>query len=368
MKYLESFLPTNKEKKAFISSIIILVLGIVAEILFLIVFQEKSNRWKGWIIIVIGLLSPFLGLYLWNKYIPKYAPKVLHFLITNFFGRKILGGGSFAYYEYKPPEYKEGWISPLNRLIAVIIAYLGITVTIAKIIFSIIPFSPKTPLESIGALVFWILMMLLVPVIMTPITPIVWGLEDADVKVWNNGDKTNWRISKRYKARFNSLISLGAIIAGLSIGNESLIDKIVLFIQIIAIAFLIVIIPNTLIVLSYYSYFIKILNRLIKDSVQLETFETTLIPKEKEEIIKKPDILKKEAQTQSENKKIEKINKEELPPAGEKNLELEDNTRYESLPRKEKTDTLKESNNENPTEANSKQTETSSENNENNDH
>ncbi len=273
---ISMFLPREKEKKAFISSIVIFVIGIIAEIVFLVILQDKQHQWKGWIIIVMGLISPIFGLFLWNKYIPRFAPKVLKFLINNFIGRKLIGGGSFAYFEYKPPEYQEGWFSPLGRFIAVIIAYLGITVTIAKIIFSFLPFSPKTPIDSILALFFWVVMMIIVPIIMTPITPVVWGLEDADVKIWNKGDKTNWRVSKRYKARFNSIVSISAIIAGLSIGNQSLMDKIILFIQIIAIAFIIIIVPNALIVMSYYSYFKKILTSLVKESVKLKTYETTL--------------------------------------------------------------------------------------------
>ncbi len=275
-------MPTEKEKNAFISSAIILLLALVVEIVFFVVLQEKDVKTKGIIIVIVALLSPIAGLYVWNKYVPRYSPPVINFLVTNFLGRRLVGGGSFAYYEYKPPEEKETFLRPVFRLISVIIAYLGMTVTIAKMIFQLpfASFDPKSPLASWPALIVWIFLMLLVPILLTPVIPITWGLEDAKAKIWNSGKKTNWLVSDKYRMRFNSFITASAILAGAGLGDQGLVDNLLLFVKIIYVAFLMVILPNAVIVFSYYLLFHRTLLSITQEAAPLPVYETKLIQME----------------------------------------------------------------------------------------
>ncbi len=294
MESIKALMPTEKERNAFISSIVILTLALIVEIVFFIVLQENDVKARGVIIVIFALLSPLAGLYVWYKYVPRFSPPVINFLVTNFFGRRLVGGGSFAYYEYKPPEEKETFLRPLFRLISVVIAYLGMTVTIAKLIFQLpfASFDPKSPLASWPALIVWIFLMLLVPVLLTPVIPITWGLEDAKAKIWNAGKKTNWLVSDKYRMRFNSFITASAVLAGAGLGNQGLVDNLILFAKIIYVAFLMVILPNAVIVFSYYLVFHRTLLSITQKAAPLPIYETKLIQTEKLE--KVPSLVAQE--------------------------------------------------------------------------
>ena len=281
MEALKALKPEKEEQKAFFSAIGLVVLALILEIIIFIVLEDSSSiRTRGWVIILFGIVTPIVGLYFWYRYLPRFAPPVMKFLIENIFGRKLVGGGSFAYYEYKPPEEAESILKPIFRLINILIAYLGLTVTIAKIIFNFVEFNPKAPLDSWGATIIWLVFMFLIPILLTPIIPITWGFEDNKLKIWSKGNKTNWMLSDRYKMRFNSFVSIAAVTAGMAFGDESLIDTITLFLRIVLSAFLILILPNAILLLGYYLIFRKELKKMIRESVSLPTYETTLIERE----------------------------------------------------------------------------------------
>jgi hypothetical protein len=288
---LQKFLPREDEKKAFYGAVFLVVFALIIEIVFLGILPEDSKeRTRGWVVIIFSLFSAVPALYLWYRYIPLYAPAVVRFITTNFFGKRLVGGGSYAYYEYRPDEEVETYFKPLFKLIALLIAFLGIAVTIAKLLSQVIDFNPKAPTETWGALILWIILMIIIPVILTPIIPVTWALEDTKIKAWANGTKTNWMVSSKYKARFNSLITIGAIAAGMGLGKEeSFRDNFVSFMEIVWAALTILFIPITIIVFFYYSYFRKVLLDLTKENVNLDVKETSIILREKktEEIIKK---------------------------------------------------------------------------------
>jgi hypothetical protein len=280
---LQKFLPNEDEKKAFYGAIALIVLALIVEIIFLGVLPEDSKeRTRGWFAIILSLFSSIPALYVWYRYVPQYAPAVVRFIITNFFGKRLIGGGSFAYYEYRPEEETETYFKPISKLLALLIAYLGIAVTLAKLLSQLFNFDPKTPTESWFVLFLWIILMIIIPIILTPIIPVTWALEDTRIKAWSKGTKTNWMVSSKYKARFNSLITVGAVAAGMGLGGEdSLWDNFTLFMETIWAALTILFIPITIIVFFYYSYFRKVLLDLTKQSVNLDVKETSLVLKEK---------------------------------------------------------------------------------------
>ncbi|MHA1912052.1 MAG: hypothetical protein ACTSYA_10180 [Candidatus Kariarchaeaceae archaeon] len=288
---LQKFLPDEDEKKAFYGAIVLIFVALITEIIFLGILPEvPEERTRGWVVIFLSLFSSIPALYIWYRYVPRYAPAVVKFIITNFVGKRLIGGGSFAYYEYRPEEETETYFKPISKLIALLIAFLGIAVTLAKLLSQIINFNPKTPTESWLVLILWVILMIIIPIILTPIIPVTWALEDTKIKAWKKGTKTNWMISSKYKARFNSLITIGAISAGMGLGGEeSFWDNFTLFMETIWAALTILFIPITIIVFFYYSYFRKVLLDLTKESVKLDVMETSLVLREKktEEIIEK---------------------------------------------------------------------------------
>ena len=278
------------KKKAFYGAIILLVLALIVEIIFLGVLPEDSKeRTRGWVVIFLSLFSSIPALYVWYRYVPIYAPAVVKFIVTNIVGKRLIGGGSYAYFEYRPEEETETYFKPISKLIGLLIAFLGIAVTLAKLLSIIFDFNPEAPTESWLVLILWIILMILIPIILTPIIPVTWALEDSKIKAWAEGTKTNWMISSKYKARFNSLITIGAVAAGMGLGEEeSLWDNFTLFMEIVWAALTILFIPITIIVLFYYSYFRKVLLDLTKESVNLDIKETSIILREKKtEIVEK---------------------------------------------------------------------------------
>ena len=318
---LKEFLPTKEELPTFLVALFIVLLGLFIDVYFYIIRSEGGMKTRGIIVFIIGLVSPFLGLYLWYKYIPRFSPKVLKFLVENKFGRILLGGGSFAYYEYKPPEEKESVIRPVSRLITVLIAYLGFAVMIAKLLSKFIPLDPKSPIDTWGALIIWIILMFLIPILLAPVTPIIWGLEDTQIKAWASGNKTNWMISAKYKMRFNSILSLGAIISGIGVSTSEIGENLSFFFNLVLASFLILLLPNSLIILSYYMYFKDAIYGLIKENVKIPTYETKLIEKEEkpsEEItIETEQVSEKAIAPEVKEESVPEVKEESVPEVKE---------------------------------------------------
>lgn len=308
---LQKFLPREDEKKAFYGAIVLIVVALIVEIIFLGVMPEDSDeRTKGWVAIVLSLISSIPALYIWYRYVPIYAPAVVRFIITNFFGKLLMGGGSFVYYEYRPEEETETYFKPVSKLIGLLIAYLGIAVTIVKIMSSIFDFNPKAPTESWSVLILWIILMLIIPIILTPIIPVTWALEDTKIKAWSAGTKTNWMVSSKYKARFNSLITIGAITAGMGLGEEeSFWDNLTVFVETIWAALTILFIPITIIVFFYYSYFRKVLIDLTKESVDLDIKETSVTLKSAKKVVEE-EIIEEEIVEEKAEEPVEEVSEE----------------------------------------------------------
>lgn len=276
---MERFLPNKQERNAFIAAVVLGVVALIIEIVVLAVgADDGTTRARAWMLIVFGVVSPVVGLLAWNRYVPRYAPRIVKFLTTNFFGRRLVGGGSFAYYEDKPPSEAESYIKPIFRLLSLLIAYLGLAVTVLKLLGMVVDIEPQSPAESWTFFVIWYFLMIFIPLALTPIIPVVWSLEDAGVKIWFKPNKTNWLVSQRYQSRFNGLIAFGAVAAGLGLSEgEGFSDTVSFFFDLLTSSILVLLVPNTLIIVAYYAYFRKILIKMTKESVDLPVYETKLV-------------------------------------------------------------------------------------------
>lgn len=143
----------------------------------------------------------------WKYFTAKYAPEIIYWTTTQKYARKIIAGGSFSYYEYQPNIYKITLMAPIMRFVNLMLAFLSLAATAA----SLLDFSPQSPVENIYTVWVWGAMIFFIPLILTPIIPIIWTMEDLQLKAWNAKWNLNVRISARYKARFNSILAIGAI-------------------------------------------------------------------------------------------------------------------------------------------------------------
>ncbi|MDH5645250.1 MAG: hypothetical protein OEZ01_04550, partial [Candidatus Heimdallarchaeota archaeon] len=128
----------------------------------------------------------FIILRVWRKFTPKYAPNIIYWTTKKKFTRKLIAGGSFSYYEYKTNPDKIGLFQPVSRFLNLMIAFLGVSSSIA----SIANLKPESPVSSFGSMLVWGLLILLIPLVLTPVIPVIWAMEDLGLKAWNDKMKT----------------------------------------------------------------------------------------------------------------------------------------------------------------------------------
>ncbi len=261
-----------KDKYPIIWSILFIVVGIY---LFYNIFFIDDALFS-LILFVSSTYSMYLVIKLWKWFTPKYAPQIIKITSEHKLFRKLIAGGSFSYYEYNPNPEKIGMFEPITRFINLMIAFLGISTTFAKLV----NFKPESPVADLNATIIWALLILLVPIILTPIIPIIWAMEDLKLKAWNNKNRTNWRISVKYKNRFNSFIALGTLSVGLALTKQEGLDwlqNITIFARVLFSGILLLIYPVSILTFLYYIYFRGKIHIKVKELMNLPTAETDLI-------------------------------------------------------------------------------------------
>ncbi|RMG20179.1 MAG: sulfite exporter TauE/SafE family protein, partial [Methanobacteriota archaeon] len=143
--------------------------------------------------------------------------------------------------------------------INITIAFLGVATTLIKIASQFNPdIRPESPIEEMSATIGWILILFLVPIVLTPIIPVVWAMEDLRLKAWHKKKKVNWRVADKYRVKFNSFIAVGAVTAGLTLSqnpNLSFLDNAFLFVSLLGNGMILLTFPLSLLVAAYYLYF-----------------------------------------------------------------------------------------------------------------
>ena len=78
-----------------------------------------------------------IGAFLWKRAIDRYFAKFIFYLVEHKWGRKIIAGGSFSYYDYKAPEPetpKAKIMDPIGQIITLIFAFVGLAVFIMGLV------------------------------------------------------------------------------------------------------------------------------------------------------------------------------------------------------------------------------------------
>lgn len=285
-----------------IVSLVIFTTGLI------LVTQKFAGETKLWILIFLIFLGILLSSMIWIKVTKRYFARFIFLLTSQKYTRKIIAGGSFSYFEYKDPSKEKvmsKFTEPLGIIISTMITLLGIATTIlgllSKYFSSIDPSDPVT----------WGILALISPILATPIIPIVWAMDDAKIKSWNQKNNTTWMVSHRYKRRFNSIIAVSAVLSNLQL--ESLAENIRVQLNtmwgIFTTGAMIMLITIGYLIIYYYAWFRSFLRKLTVDSLDLKCYEVSLVLKdvkqfeteegEKEEV----EVLEMKA-VESENEKI----------------------------------------------------------------
>jgi hypothetical protein len=258
-------------------------------------FKDDEYFYFLYVLIILGIV---ISTFLWKRSIDRYFSKYIYFLVEHKFFRKIIAGGSFSFYQYKDPlekKMKSKFTGPISQIITLIFAFVGIATIILGFLYQMDPEYPENPFV-------WGILTVLVPILATPLIPVTWALEDAKVKAWASGNKTTWMVSARYKRRFNSFISIGAIFSNLrdpDAGN--IIDQLEIMLDIVRVGLLIMFISVGFFILIYYIWFRKFLRIKLKSTLSLKMYNVVLFEYED------PDLL------EIGNEEEENENSEEIP-------------------------------------------------------
>lgn len=216
-----------------------------------------------------------LSIILWRLTLRRVYPRFIHYLVEHRFVRKLVAGGSLSFYEYKNPQDERistMIFEPIGMLISTLVTLLGIVTTVIGLIRRIDPeINVQDPL-------LWASLTFLAPILAVPLLPVVWGLDDAKVKSWNKKTNTNWLVSKPYRRRFNSVLSISAILANLTEGFQldTIIEQLQVLIGILRIGAVIVLVSVSLLILSYYTGFRRYLRKMTLNSLNLDTYQISL--------------------------------------------------------------------------------------------
>lgn len=217
----------------------------------------------------------YLTISLWRWFSPEYAPGIIYWTSNQKYVRKLIAGGSFTYYEYKDDINKIGFFEPISRFLNLMIAFLGVSTTLAKTL----NFTPESPVETSESVLIWTLLMIFVPILLTPIVPIIWTMEDLGLKAWNAKSLENWRVSIKYKKRFNSFIAVGAITVGLGLtsdANQDIFQSVIIYLNILVSGFILLTYPIAVLTLLYYLLFRRSVNKEVRNKMDIVTAKTIL--------------------------------------------------------------------------------------------
>ncbi len=260
-----------KNKFSLLFAVLLVILGII---LFYTLYFDENPTYASFLFIAISF-SMYVIIKFWKNFTPKYAPRIIYWTTAHKWIRKIISGGSFSYYEYNPNPDKIGLFEPVTRFLNLMIAFLGISTSIANVL----NFVPESPVESLYSMLVWTALIFMVPIILTPIIPVIWAMEDLRLKAWNNKHSTNWRVSVKYKRRFNSFIAVGTISIGLSMTSNSdleFMDNFLNFASLLFDGFILLVYPISILTLLYYIMFKGRVNTQVKDLMNLPTAITNL--------------------------------------------------------------------------------------------
>lgn len=257
-----------------------------------------------------------LGAFLWKKAIDRYFAKFIFYLVEHKWVRKIVAGGSFSYYDYKDPEEetsKAKIMGPVGQIITLLFAFVGVAVFIMGFLGS----------DKQDDALWWGLMAFLVPILVTPLVPVTWSLEDAKVKGWSSGNNTTWMVGKNYKRRFNSIITIGAIYSNMQdTSADAFSDQLETMLGVIKTGFLVMLVSVGIFVILYYSWFREFLRIELKAALTLTTYEVVLVEKEDEEV--GAEIVKEEKIEEVEEEPEEEVDEEPVEEDTEPEEDIEE--------------------------------------------
>ncbi|MFV2015701.1 MAG: hypothetical protein ACC656_09755 [Candidatus Heimdallarchaeota archaeon] len=225
-----------------------------------------------------------LGSYVWIKAINRFFGSFTYYLVEHKWTRKIIAGGSFSYYEYQDPEKQKRStliLDPLMQVITLLLAFVGMAVFFMGFLG---PDAAKNPL-------IWGALAILVPLLSTPLIPVYWALASTKVKAYAKGNNTTWMVGKKYKNRFNSIITIAAIFTNLRDSSAGdLGDQIKVFIEVVKIGTLVLLIPTSIFIIIYYGWFKEELSGRLQESLSLKTYEIILEEHEMEWVEDDEDV------------------------------------------------------------------------------
>ncbi|MDH5403116.1 MAG: hypothetical protein OEY49_11540, partial [Candidatus Heimdallarchaeota archaeon] len=169
---------------------------------------------------------------------------------------------------YKTNPDKIGLFQPVSRFLNLMIAFLGVSSSIA----SIANLKPESPVSSFGSMLVWGLLILLIPLVLTPVIPVIWAMEDLGLKAWNDKMKTNWTVASKYKNRFNQFIAIGTLSVGYTLSGSYQQFLLLLFN-----GFLLLTYPIAVLTLLYYIFFQGTITREVQKKMDVPIAETRLI-------------------------------------------------------------------------------------------
>lgn len=298
-------------------SILFPVLFVLVGIYFFYNIYFREHAPFAMILFFIATISMTGIIRVWQWFTPKYAPRIIYWTTAHRWVRKIIAGGSFSYYEYNPNPDKIGLFEPIGRFANLMIAFLGVATTIANAL----GFHPENPVSSANSVYMWMFLLFAVPIILTPIIPIIWAMEDMKLKAWNAKHGETWRVSVKYKRRFNSFIAIGSVSVGLTVTinqaaeSTPILDSIGTYLNILLYGVVLLMYPVGVLTLLYYWHFSRgRFKTEVQDLMGLDTAITELkivdprtglsMEEMKEQQIKEPEMDLEEKDPDSPEKQV----------------------------------------------------------------
>lgn len=245
---------------------------------------------------------------LWYFALKKYFKKMIYYIVEHSFTRKIIAGGNYSYYEYFDPSVeglRPKFTQPLGMIINSLIGVLGLATFIVGLI--------RIPFHNLdyNSPVLWGILAIFAPIIATPILPITWALDDAKVKSWSTKNNTTWTVSSKYKVRFNSIISIGAVLTNLRQGSQSnqLVSQLEIIWGILRVGGIVLFMTTGILIIYYYVWFKRNLQKFTYKSLNLKCYEIVLVEKGLPEFVEKvkEEIAEEDSKTMAKNSKTEEV-------------------------------------------------------------
>ena len=260
----------------------LILLGLFLGGIYLFVnFVIAKNTILGLILFTVATLTVALTGFIWTRFSKRYVSHLISFMNTNIVGRKLIAGGSFSYFEHADNPNKVSPFSPIARFLTLTVAFLGLAITLLKL--GSLVFQEITLLEPTAdpvSVLIWSILLFVIPIVLTPIIPVVWVMEDLGIKAWNARNGTTWRVADRFRIRFNSIIAVSAIVSGLSLTNDPLADfqmNLTNFITLILFGLTLLVYPLALYTCIYFAYFRGKVSKKVRRNTKLPIRMTELI-------------------------------------------------------------------------------------------